>query len=114
VALPQDGLAIVEFATVDELRAWLADAGTSHPGVWVRLARAHSTRPSVSFHELLVEGIAYGWSESTRRALDRDSYLQRFSPRRTPGTRSARNLRIAAELEREGRLTDAGRRALGV
>ena len=63
-----DDLEIVEFATVGELRAWLAEAGSEHPGVWVRLARS----------------------------------------------RSARNERIAAELERGGRLTEAGRRALGM
>ena len=36
-----------------------------------------------------------------------------FTPRRRPGTTSARNLAIADRLEAEGLLTDAGRRALG-
>lgn len=69
---------------------------------------------SISFHDLLEAGLAFGWSESTRRAHDADSYLQRFSPRRTVGTTSERNLRIAAALEFEGRMTAAGRAALGI
>lgn len=55
-----------------------------------------------------------GWSESTRHSYDDQSYLQRFAARRTRGTASERNRRIAAELEEAGRMTDAGRAALGL
>lgn len=112
--LEHDGLAVVAFDSLPALRAWLAATGPGHPAVWVRLRRARSTVPSVTFHDLLVEGIAAGWSESTRHAYDADSYLQRFGPRRTRGTVSERNRRIAAQLEAEGRLTDTGRSALGL
>ncbi len=108
-----DGLDVVAFQDVAALRAWLDRVGTNHPGVWVRLQRAGSTQPSVTFHDLLVEGIAFGWSESTRHAYDDRSYLQRFTPRRTRGTASERNRRIATELEEAGRMTDAGRAVLG-
>ena len=108
------GLEVVAFEDVAGLRAWLEEVGTSHPGVWVRLQRAKSKHPSVTFHDLLVEGIAFGWSESTRHAYDNQSYLQRFTPRRTRGTASERNKRIATELEEAGRMTDTGRAALGL
>lgn len=104
---------VLEFADVAGLWAWLAAHHDSHPGGWVRLSKARSTRPSVSFHELLEAGLAYGWSESTRRGYDADSYLQRFTPRRGRGTLSQRNRLIAEQLEREGRMTPVGRRALG-
>lgn len=109
-----EGLEVVEFSDVEELRQWLTSAGTAHPGVWVRLRRAASSVPSVTFRDLLVEGIAHGWSESTRDGWDDDSYLQKFTPRRSRGTVSQRNLRIARDLDSRGRLTDAGRRALGL
>ena len=108
------GLEVVAFEDVAGLRAWLEEVGTSHPGVWVRLQRAKSRKPSVTFHDLLVEGIAFGWSESARHAYDNQSYLQRFTPRRTRGTASERNKQIATELEEAGRMTDAGRAALGL
>jgi uncharacterized protein YdeI (YjbR/CyaY-like superfamily) len=107
------GLAVVHFADRDALHAWLANADATHPGVWVQLRKARSSVPSVTFHDLLEAGIAYGWSESTRHAYDADSYLQRFGPRRGRGTASERNELIADRLESEGRMTDAGRRALG-
>jgi hypothetical protein len=109
-----DDIPIVEFADVDHLWTWLERAVLEgqQRGVWVRLFRAASGHPSVRFEDLLEAGLAFGWSESMRRSHDRISYLQRFSPRRTHGTTSERNRRIAARLEAEGRMTDAGRRAL--
>lgn len=106
-------LDILDFATTGELWNWLEEHHESHPGLWVRLQKSGSRTPSVTFHELLEAGIAFGWSESTRRAYDGSSYLQRFAPRRTRGTTSPRNLAIAQRLEAEGRMTAAGRRALG-
>lgn len=101
------------FETVAELWDWLAVHHDSHPGLWVVLEKTGSPKPSIGFHDLLEAGIAFGWSESTRRANDRTSYLQKFTPRRTRGTASARNLAIADRLESESRMTPAGRRALG-
>lgn len=107
-----DELETVAFPTAGALWSWLDENYRSHPGVWVRLEKTSSRRPSISFHDLLEAGIAFGWSESTRRAHDHSSYLQKFTPRRTQGTRSARNLAIADRLEAEGRMTPAGRLAL--
>jgi uncharacterized protein YdeI (YjbR/CyaY-like superfamily) len=106
-------LEIVGFSTTDELWSWLDENHARHRGVWVQLQKVGSSQPSVTFHDLLEAGIAFGWSESARTAFDRTSYLQKFTPRRTRGTTSRRNLAIADRLEREGRMTPAGRRALG-
>jgi uncharacterized protein YdeI (YjbR/CyaY-like superfamily) len=105
-------LEVVAFESVDQLWTWLAGNHATHPGVWVRLQTTRSAVPSVGFHDLLEAGLAYGWSESSRRAYDSTSFLQRFTPRRSRGTSSARNLTIAARLEADGRMTAAGRRAL--
>lgn len=103
---------MVAFANVEELWLWLEHHHATHPGAWVRLQKSRGDRPAVGFGDLLEAGIAYGWSESTRRAFDASSYLQKFTPRRTRGTTSQRNLAIAERLESEGRMTLAGRRAL--
>jgi uncharacterized protein YdeI (YjbR/CyaY-like superfamily) len=101
------------FESADELWAWLEENHKTHPGLWVVLQKTSSSLPSVTFHDLLEAGIAFGWSESTRRANGSASYLQKFTPRRTKGTVSARNTAIADRLEAEGRMTPAGRTALG-
>jgi hypothetical protein len=95
------------------LRSWLEIHHSNHPGLWVKVQKISSGVPWVSFHELLEAGFAYGWSESTRRACDSQSCLQEFAPARVRGTASGRNLAIADRLGAEGRMTSAGRRALG-
>lgn len=109
--MPED-LPVVTFHDRAELRRWLEVHGTTSAGVWVRVAKLGSDRPSVRFEEILEEGLCFGWSESTRRAYDERSYLQKFTPRRKAGTASARNLRIAQRLVRDSRMTPAGAAAL--
>jgi uncharacterized protein YdeI (YjbR/CyaY-like superfamily) len=109
-----DGLEVLAFDDRTELRTWLASNYASHPGLWVRVARSGSGRRSVTFGELLEEGLCFGWSESTRHAGDDDGYLQRFAPRRGRGTTSERNRRLVERLGAEGRMTAAGYRALGL
>ncbi|MFN8099417.1 MAG: hypothetical protein U0Q21_14155 [Dermatophilaceae bacterium] len=106
------GLPVIAFETRDALRGWLIDSHDSSPGVWVRLAKAGSGIRSVTFHDLLEEGLCFGWSESTRHAGDTATYLQRFTPRHTRGTTSARNLRLVAELRAAGLMTPAGEAVL--
>ena len=112
VTVPE-ALETIAFASAEQLWRWLDVHHATHPGVWVQLSKAPSGVASVTFRELLEAGIAYGWSESTRRGHDAQSYLQKFTPRRSVGTTSDRNLRIADRLESEGLMTPAGRRALG-
>jgi uncharacterized protein YdeI (YjbR/CyaY-like superfamily) len=68
----------------------------------------------VTFEDLLDEGLCFGWSESNRLSYDDVSYLQRFTPRKTKGMMSARNLRHVERLIAEGRMTEHRLVALGL
>lgn len=109
-----DGLDVHTFATATDLDRWLQHHHRSSPGIWVRLFRTTTGRPCPSFKDLLELTLAYGWSESQRRSYDDESFLQRITPRRTTGTTSARNRRIADRLVAQGKMTEAGRTALGL
>ena len=69
--------------------------------------------PSVTFSDLLDEGLCFGWSESKRRKGEDGFYLQQFTPRKTVGTQSRRNRTRVKQLIKEGRMTKAGLKALG-
>ncbi len=69
--------------------------------------------PSVTFEEVLDEGLCFGWSESARSKGGGTSYLQRFTPRRATGTTSKRNLEHVERLIAERRMMPAGLEALG-
>ena len=83
-------------------------------GIWLRIYKKDSGVASVSFVEVLEEGLCFGWSESKRIKGDDVSYLQQFIPRRTKGTTSKRNREYAKRLITEGRMTPAGLIALGI
>lgn len=110
----EEELPVRAFGSREELHDWLLAHGESAAGLWVRLFKVKSGIKSISFHELLEEGLCFGWSESQRRRYDEQSYLQKFTPRQAKKTRSERNLQLVEKLTREGRMQAAGYRALGL
>lgn len=107
-------LPLLEFTDKKSLRAWLIANHTSSAGIWVRMYKVKSGVQSVSFEEVLDQGLCFGWSESLRHPYDEVSYLQKFTPRKTRGTTSKRNLEHAEKLRASGEMTAAGLRALGL
>ncbi len=107
-------LPIVAFETLSELRTWLENNHADSSGIFVRIYKKDSGVASVSFEDVLDEGLCFGWSESVRLVGDDQSYLQKFTPRRTKGTTSERNRRHATRLIQEGRMQPAGLAALGL
>lgn len=82
-------------------------------GIWLRIYKKNSGVESVTFEEVLDEGLSFGWSESKRINGDEKSYLQRFTPR-TIGTTSKRNLEHVKRLIRENKMMPSGLKALGL
>ncbi len=107
-------LPIMTFASAADLREWLAKHHATSKGIRARIFKVSSGRQSMSFLELLDEGLCFGWSESKRVKGDDESYLQWFTPRRTKGTTSKRNQAQVKQLIKEKRMTAAGLRALGL
>ena len=112
--MPSDALPTLEFTNADHLRLWLEKYHNDSSGIWIRIFKKNAAIPSVTFEEVLDEGLCFGWSESMRRKYDHNSYLQRFTPRRTMGTQSKRNLEKVRVLIDAGRMTPAGLKAIGV
>lgn len=109
----RSGFPVLSFTDRARLREWLVANHASSAGIYLRIYKKHSGIPSVSFEEVLDEGLCFGWSESKRLRGDERSYLQRFAPRRAKGTASERNLDHARRLIEQGLMTPAGLAALG-
>ncbi len=108
------GLPLVEFETKALLREWLVTNHAVSPGIWIRIFKVASGRVSVSFEDLLDQGLCFGWSESLRHKGDSLSYYQKFIPRKTKGTTSKRNIDHAHALIKKGAMTKAGLDALNI
>lgn len=108
-----DGLPVVAFKNRAALRGWLQREHACSSGIWVQLARSGAPLRSISFQDLLEEGLCFGWSESMRHRGDTQTFLQKFTPRRTRGTKSERNKRLLEMLRAQGLMTAAGEAAMG-
>jgi uncharacterized protein YdeI (YjbR/CyaY-like superfamily) len=96
------------FASRTQLRAWLQRYHASATELNLRLFKMHARERGVTYREALDEALCFGWIDGVRRALDDDSFTQRFSPRRARSKWSMVNRRRMRELEAAGLLAPAG------
>jgi uncharacterized protein YdeI (YjbR/CyaY-like superfamily) len=108
------GFPIYHPADLAAWRAWLAANCDTARGVWVASWRKASGRDAVAYVDLVEEAICFGWIDSTVNTLDDERGLQLMTPRKPKSSWTRLNRRRAAALEAQGRMTDAGRRAVEV
>jgi len=101
------------FASVEELRAWLAANGEAAQELWVGLPKAGSGRPvPFTWADLVDEILCVGWIDSVRMPLpELQAHALRITPRRPGSIWSARNVGRVEALRAEGRLRPAGEAA---
>ncbi len=98
----------IAFGNAQELGDWLARHHDTARELWVRVFKAASGTPSVSWTDCVVEALRFGWIDGQKQSLDALSYLQRLTPRRPRSGWSARNCAHAERLIADGRMTMAG------
>jgi uncharacterized protein YdeI (YjbR/CyaY-like superfamily) len=99
------------FATPAAFRKWLARHHATTSELVVGFHKRDSGKPSLTWPESVDEALCFGWIDGVRRRIDDASYSIRFTPRQPQSTWSAVNIAKVGQLEREGRMTDAGRAA---
>jgi uncharacterized protein YdeI (YjbR/CyaY-like superfamily) len=99
------------FATAAAFRAWLEDHHATERELIIRLYKNHARSRGLGYAEALDVALCFGWIDGVRRALDEDSFTQRFTPRRAGSVWSAVNIKRATELDARGLLREAGRAA---
>jgi uncharacterized protein YdeI (YjbR/CyaY-like superfamily) len=95
-------------------RAWLLANSETERGVWVATWRKATGHEAVPYEDLVEEAICFGWIDSTVNTLDETRALQLMTPRKAKSGWTRLNRRRAAAMEEQGRMTDAGRRAIEV
>jgi uncharacterized protein YdeI (YjbR/CyaY-like superfamily) len=110
--MEKNGLPIIAFASGSEFAAWLQLHHADTPGVWVRMYKKHTGKPSVAWEEAVEAALCYGWIDSVANKLDDESYIQRFTPRRPRSVWSKKNCATAERLIAEGTMHAAGLRAV--
>lgn len=98
----------VPFATPADWRAWLQKHHATAGEAVLKLYKKASAIPSITWEEAVIEALAFGWIDSTKRPGGPDHWLQRFSPRKPRSGWSQKNRAHVEKLIAEGRMTPAG------
>jgi uncharacterized protein YdeI (YjbR/CyaY-like superfamily) len=93
-------------------RSWLKKNHRQAKEIWLVYPRKHTGKPRVGYNDAVEEALCFGWIDSTVKKIDRDSYAQRFSPRKKRSQWSEPNLARLRRLIRQKRMTAAGLAAL--
>jgi uncharacterized protein YdeI (YjbR/CyaY-like superfamily) len=99
------------FAAPKDFRAWLERSHAAKTELLVGFYKRGSDKPSITWPESVDEALCFGWIDGVRRSLGDDAYTIRFTPRKATSIWSAINVGKVTELEKLGKMRDAGRRA---
>ncbi|MGA0567423.1 YdeI/OmpD-associated family protein [Rathayibacter sp. KR2-224] len=88
-------------------RSWLEQNHEGNDGVQLALAKGGTA--GITYAEALDEALCFGWIDGQKQGLSDTEWLQTFTPRRQRSIWSKRNREHIERLEREGRMTQAGR-----
>ena len=106
---PDEDHGTIEATDVAELRTWFERHHATVDGVWIRLWKKGSGRPSVDWADAVDVLLCFGWIDTQVQSVDADSYVQYVTRRRAGSVWSKVNKAKLAELERADLMTDAGR-----
>lgn len=99
---------IQTFETSAELSQWLSEHAATESELWIKVFKVKSGVPSVTWEELVVEALCWGWIDGIKKSIDDSAYLQRITPRKAKSVWSKRNREHVERLISQGRMTEAG------
>ena len=102
------------FATPAEWRAWLEENSATETELVVGFWKKGTGKPCMTWSESVDEALCFGWIDAIRRSVDAESYTIRFTRRKPTSIWSAINVAKVEALEKQGKMTDAGRAAFAL
>jgi uncharacterized protein YdeI (YjbR/CyaY-like superfamily) len=99
---------IVSFESAQSWRAWLAKNHGASKGVWLRLFKKASGKPTVTYDEALDDALCFGWIDGQLQKYDDESWLRKFTPRRPGSVWSKRNREHVERLIKTKQMQPSG------
>ena len=96
------------FSSPAEFRAWLSGNHDKSTGIWLRIYKKDSGVNTVTYAEALDQALCFGWIDGQKKPYDKESWLQKFTPRRPKSGWSRRNTEHAGRLLKSGQITPPG------
>lgn len=99
---------ILTFSSPSDFGQWLANNHASETELWVKIFKKKSEIPSVTWDDVVIEALCWGWIDGIKKSIDEQAYLQRVTPRKARSVWSKRNRDHCERLMKEGRMMEPG------
>lgn len=97
----------------DELREWLIKNHGTEKECWVEVKRGRPIDNGTFWYiDAVEEALCFGWIDSTTKKLDSGVTVQKLVPRSEKSVWSELNKARCRRMEKQGRMTDAGRKRI--
>ncbi len=99
---------VLAFASPEDLSRWLEKNHDKESELWIKVFKKSSKITSVTWNEVVIETLRWGWIDGMKKSLDAQAYLQRITPRKPRSNWSLINTRHVEKLIGEGRMQEPG------
>jgi len=106
--LKPDPARIMTFASPKELGQWLEVNHAIESELWVKIFKIKTGITSVTWDDVVIEALCWGWIDGIKKSISDQAYLQRVTPRKARSNWSKRNREHVERLINEGRMTESG------
>ncbi|MFY0663890.1 MAG: YdeI/OmpD-associated family protein [Natronospirillum sp.] len=103
-----DPVKIMAFAEPKDLGRWLMAHHATENELWVKIFKKSTGISSVTWDDVVIESLCWGWIDGVKKSLDEHTYIQRITPRKARSSWSKRNKEHAEALMSEGRMKNPG------
>ncbi len=99
---------VKSFKSSEELWNWLEANHATETELWVKIFKKGSGVATVTWSEVVLEALCWGWIDGIKKSLDSQAYLQRITPRKARSNWSKLNTEHVERLIAEGRMQEPG------
>jgi len=103
-----DPLKIITFAIPKDLDGWLKVNHANESELWIKIFKKKTGIQSVTWSDVVVEVLCWGWIDGVKKSIDDQAYLQRITPRTSRSNWSKRNTEHVERLISEDRMKESG------
>ena len=103
-----DPLKIMTFTTPKDLGEWLKVNHATENELWVKIFKKNTGIQSVTWNDVVIEALCWGWIDGIKKSIDDQAYLQRITPRTARSNWSKRNTEHVERLINENRMKESG------
>lgn len=99
---------VMSFASPKELGRWLKVNHAVESELWLKIFKKNTGIASVTWNDVVIETLCWGWIDGIKKSIDDQAYLQRVTPRKARSNWSKRNTEHVERLINDGRMMESG------